>query len=52
MAKEIGMICEQGDMGLWNTPLSESDRKILEQQERKQKEDNKKSSEKNYGGRK
>ncbi|MCM1215914.1 MAG: hypothetical protein NC548_15515 [Lachnospiraceae bacterium] len=35
------MICEQGDMGLWNTPLSESDQKVLkEQQEKEEAEKN------------
>jgi hypothetical protein len=43
MAKEIGLICEQGDMGLFYDPLNESDRKLYEQQ-RKQKEKGHKSN--------
>jgi hypothetical protein len=42
MAKEVGMICEQGDMGLFYDPLSESDQKTYEQQ--RQKENRRKSN--------
>lgn len=27
---KVSMICEQGDMGLWNTELSEDDQKKLD----------------------
>lgn len=40
----IGMICEQGDMGLFYDPLSESDKKILDEQQKKEAENNKKSA--------
>lgn len=27
------MLCEQGDMGLWNTPVSQQDQQLLESQQ-------------------
>lgn len=44
MAKEVGMICEQGDMGLFYDPLNESDQKSYQKQQRKEKEEDKKSN--------
>ncbi len=41
---QIGMICEQGDMGLHFDPLSEREQRILKEQEEKEKEDTKRSS--------
>lgn len=38
------VICEQGDMGLWNTPLSEADEKLLREQQEKETEKDKKQS--------
>ncbi len=35
------IICEQGDMGLWNTPLNEQDEKLLREQQEKETERNK-----------
>lgn len=35
MAKEVGMICEQGDLGLHYDPLTESEQRTLEQQDQK-----------------
>lgn len=38
---QIGMICEQGDMGLHFNPLSEKEQDILrEQEEQEEKKDN------------
>lgn len=38
MAKEeVGLICEQGDMGLFYDPLSEEDQKTYNQQQQKKK---------------
>lgn len=51
MAKEVGMICEQGDMGLFYDPLNESDQKSYEQQQRKEEKDKKNSAKKNDGRR-
>lgn len=38
----IGMICEQGDMGLHFDPLSEKEQKVLkeQQEDRNKKDDN------------
>lgn len=46
---QMGMICEQGDMGLMFDPLSKKDQKVLkEQSEKKEDKDKKdKSSKKN-----
>ncbi len=41
---QIGMICEQGDMGLHFDPLSEREQRILKEQEEREKEDKNKSS--------
>lgn len=32
---KVSMICEQGDMGLWNTELSEEDQKKLDDDNKK-----------------
>lgn len=44
MAKEVGMICEQGDMGLFYDPLNESDQKSYNEQQRKEGKNNKESN--------
>lgn len=51
MNKEVGMICEQGDMGLFYDPLNESDQKTYEKQQRKEENDKKSNSAKKNGGR-
>lgn len=45
---QMGMICEQGDMGLMFDPLSKKDQKVLKEQSEKEDKDKKdKSSKKN-----
>lgn len=51
MNKEVGMICEQGDMGLFYDPLNESDQKTYEKQQRKEENDKKSNSAKKNVGR-
>lgn len=41
MAQKVGMICEQGDMGLFYDPLSEADQKTYDKQQSKEKNNNK-----------
>lgn len=37
----VSMICEQGDMGLWNTPLTEKEQKVLREQQEKEEAEKK-----------
>ena len=36
MSNQQSMICEQGDMGLWDTPLSDEDQKVLREKQKKE----------------
>ena len=41
MSEQIGIIHEIGDMGLGFDPVSESDQKIIEEQKKKENDENK-----------
>ena len=48
--KEVGMICEQGDMGLFYDPLSEADQKTYDEQQKKTKNGQQSNSASTNGG--
>lgn len=45
---QIGMICEQGDMGLMFDPLSEKDQKVLKEQQVKNEDEKNKKKKSDY----
>lgn len=41
-SEQTCIICEQGDLGLWNTPLSDTDQKVYNEQQVVEEDKNKK----------